>query len=105
MGATVRKNTKAAKAVFENATSCRVYTLDNYFNGEVCEPKHAENELHEYKFAKLWRKGDGVYVVHVHSNRWYEVWTDADQAAEADTKREAGLARVRESRDYLMDTL
>jgi hypothetical protein len=70
---TIRRNTKRARAVFETATGCRAYSLSNYFRGEEVDAAYAKEALDKFPFAKLTETGDGRFVVHVHSNLWYEL--------------------------------
>lgn len=84
---TIRKNTRRADAVFTTATGCRVYSLGNYFRGEEVDPAFARDALHKFDFAKLTYTSDGRYVVHVHSNLWYELRgvTEPTQRTAAET--------------------
>jgi len=68
-----RNRTKLIDEIFRNATSCKVYTLDNGFRGRDCDPEHAKKELNWFDFAKLVNAGPGEYQVRVHSNCWYEI--------------------------------
>jgi hypothetical protein len=70
---TIRKNTRRAREVFASATGCRVYTLANYFRGEEVDPSYADKALATNSHAKLSETSDGRFVVHVHSNLWYEL--------------------------------
>ena len=71
---TIAKNrTKKIEEIFTQATICHVYTLDNCFIGDNCEPRYALEALRKFNFAKLRDMGDGTYHVDVHSNRWYEL--------------------------------
>ena len=74
MTRTIAKNrTKKIAEIFENATACTAYTLDNGFTGHVCEKKWALKALNDFSFAKLRDKGNGHFSVNVHSNSWYEL--------------------------------
>lgn len=51
---------------------CKVYTLENCFVGEECDPAHAWRSFKEFSMAKL-TYDDSIqrYIVRVHSNWWY----------------------------------
>jgi hypothetical protein len=52
--------------------TCRIYTLENYFHGEVIAPSAAWDALDRW-CAQLRDNGNGTYTVHVHSNCWFEL--------------------------------
>ncbi len=77
--ATIPKNTKAAKSVFQRAKRATVHRLDTGFVGRDVDPKYAEKALYESRHPKLSkgvdRQGRTRYTVHVHGNLWYYIWT------------------------------
>lgn len=95
---TIPKNaTRKIAELAQRLTACKVYTLDNGFIGEVCDPAWAWKAL-ESRGAKLYDSGDGTYTVQVHSNCWYEL-----SAPAAPAKSEAPAATAAETRDETRD--
>jgi len=74
MNRTIAKNrVKKIEEIFNQATDCKVYTLDNCFNGKECSTEAAKKELFQFSFSRLtFDVESGIYQVHVHSNCWYE---------------------------------
>jgi hypothetical protein len=71
---TIAKNRKAKiEDIFARAARCTVYTLGNEFRGCECEPSRAKEDLMDSRNARLSDNGNGKFVVHVHSNLWYEI--------------------------------
>lgn len=79
MSTTIRRNSKQIPALKEQLTRCQVYTLENYFEGQPVEPRYAWAALERSPHARLTDNGNGRYTVHVHSNRWYELWRPAGE--------------------------
>lgn len=80
---TIRRNTKKAKAIINNAKEVRVYSLGNCFNGsnftngnipaEDCSQVAIDWITKKMEDgAKLTHSHDNFYSVTVHSNLWYE---------------------------------
>jgi hypothetical protein len=70
-----RNRKRAVAAIFDGATRCRVFTLENCFNGELVPVEAARRAYETCDDARLYHHGDR-YVVHVHSNRWYELFQE-----------------------------
>jgi hypothetical protein len=69
---TVAKNrTKLLDAIFARATGCKVYRLDDNFQGQPVDAKWARQAL-AARHARLTDCGNGRYNVYCHSNCWYE---------------------------------
>jgi hypothetical protein len=70
---TIPKNaTRQLAPLREELTECRVYSLENGFTGQSCDPSCAWGKL-PLRNARLFRAEDGSYTIHVHSNLWYEL--------------------------------
>ncbi len=71
---TIRRNArKQIAAIFDNATACRSFTLENSFTGAEVPIECARKAYDTYDFARLGAMGHGSYQVRVHSNRWYDI--------------------------------
>ncbi len=69
----IRRDQKRIQAtLFEGATHCAVFDLDNSFRGAPVPVSVARKAYEDLDFAKLYDRGDR-YVVHLHNNRWYEL--------------------------------
>jgi hypothetical protein len=69
-----RNHTRKIADIRERLTSCRVFTLENYFRGEEVDARHAWASLARSAHARLTLDPDGARaVVHIHSNCWYEL--------------------------------
>lgn len=89
---TIPKNTNKAKAIISNAHNVRCYALGNNFSGEplaekisiwgpmgtftpvkyVTPAEYLALQLAESRSTKLSKTSNGSYILHVHSNLWYE---------------------------------
>jgi hypothetical protein len=67
-----RSHKKRFNAVLTNAEEVKRYDLDSSFVGVPTANVAPINALERYNFAKLQHKEGNKYVVHVHSNLWYE---------------------------------
>ena len=68
-----RSHTKRIAGLKAELTTCTVYTLENCFRGQPCDPAHAWAALERGLRARLTGSGDGRYTIHIHSNCWYEL--------------------------------
>lgn len=70
---TIRRNSKALKAVFANLElyDCTVSTLNNNFSGEPCAPKYAMEDFQAHSFCSARYDENGNIAIRVHSNCWY----------------------------------
>lgn len=50
---------------------CKIHTQDGDFAGASIDPSAAWDALAKWSHARLIDRGDGTYMVHVHSNCWY----------------------------------
>jgi hypothetical protein len=72
-----RSATRKIAALQGRLTDCKVYTLENYFQGKTVEPRYAWAALASNSHARLTDHEDGTYTVHVHDNCWYKLRTAA----------------------------
>ena len=71
---TIAKNRiEKINEIFQKATHCVCYCLENSFQGTECSPWYAKKELETFDFARLRHEGDNNYTVRIHSNCWYEI--------------------------------
>lgn len=79
MTTTIARNaTRKISAIKTKNLQCKVYTLDNYFIGEQCDPDCAWRALANGRRTKLYYDDSAKhYTVHVHSNCWYRL-TETD---------------------------
>jgi hypothetical protein len=81
-------NSTAPKTVGRNATRkiaairaavvrCNSHSLDGGFHATPCDPAYAFARWEKLSFARLLDYGNGKYVIHLHSNSWYELFTDS----------------------------
>jgi hypothetical protein len=68
-----RNHTRKIAALAAKLTECKVYALDSNFAGLDCDPAFAWKRLNEGYGAKLYDRGNGQYVIQLHSNCWYEL--------------------------------
>ena len=68
-----RNRTRLIDRIFDRATECRRFDLDNQFAGLPTELQYAQTSLAASRRAYLYYKADRAsYTVHVHGNLWYE---------------------------------
>jgi len=87
----INKTSKLARAILGKVKNVRVYSLSNNFSGEAMaevpvrwrdnqlvnctQPEVLTENLHSIRSARLYNQGNH-YVIHVHSNLWYEFESD-----------------------------
>lgn len=75
---TIRRNaTKKIAALATEVMATRLHELSGGFVGAPVPVTAAFDALATYDFAKLTDHENGKYTVHVHSNRWYYLYTAA----------------------------
>lgn len=79
--ATIRKNSKVLKELWEKDISIKVYSLNNYFIGETVKPENLKRCIERIKEDLTWKSTsvssyDGKLTVQIHSNLWYEISTN-----------------------------
>jgi hypothetical protein len=73
---TIRRNAaRKIAALRKAAMQTRAYSLDNDFAPVPVPVEAAIVNLESFDFAKLYDYLDGSYVVHVHSNKWFKLFT------------------------------
>lgn len=86
----IRRNAAHLNDIFDSARHIKVYSLSNGFVGKDLDPnpidsrywpkevrycsqsQFLKNEHQFYSFSKLYRRNNGIYTLHIHSNLWYE---------------------------------
>jgi hypothetical protein len=73
---TIRRNAARKIAALAEATmQARAYDLGNDFHPAPVPVETAMTNLAAFDFAKLYDYADGSYTIHVHSNKWYRLFT------------------------------
>jgi len=85
---TIKRNSTKLADIFANAKNVNGYSLDNGFivrsiTGDCVDPlnpngpqitpqEHLARKHAQFKTNKLYQRADGYYILHIHSNLWYE---------------------------------
>ena len=70
-----RNRTNKIDQIFNAATRCVGYSLNNGFIGKEVSSQWVRQELDRFKFARLKSLEDGNFMVTVHGNLWYDIQT------------------------------
>lgn len=91
---TIRRNSTRIIAEIKKSIVSVVFYDQNGGSLKPTTLDAAMSDLYRYDFSKLHDNGDGKYTVHVHSNLWYHLYTQAylDRAAAEKAAREQRAA-------------
>lgn len=85
---TVSRNSRNRIAFLRgHLAECKVYTLENGFQGKAADPGFAWDAFDRNPRTKLVTGTDDSYTIHVHDNLWYEL--RATQSKRDRTRRKA----------------
>lgn len=91
---TIRRNSTRIIAEIKKSIVSVVFYDQNGGSLKPTTLDAAMDDLYRFDFSKLYDQGNGKYTVHVHSNLWYHLYTQAhlDQAAADQAAREQRAA-------------
>lgn len=97
---TIRRNSTRIIAEIKKSIVSVVFYDQNGGGLKPTTLDAAMDDLYRFDFSKLHDQGDGKYTVHVHSNLWYHLYTQAhlDAARAEQAQREARYAQERQQR-------